>query len=68
MNIEKVVVAPEFTSADLRPQHEILVEPYTDPNTAQGHANPNSALVSVAFEFGKYLETLSNKSAASSQA
>ena len=67
-NIEKVVVAPEFASADLRPPDEILVGPDIGPNAEQGHANPNADLVSVAFEFGKYLESLPNKSAVSSQA
>ena len=68
VNIEKVVVAPESASADLRPPDEILVEPDIGPNAEQGHANPNADLVSVAFEFGKYLESLPNKSAVSSQA
>ena len=68
VNIEKVVVAPEFASADLRPPDEILVAPDIGPNAEQGHANPNADLVSVAFEFGKYLESLPNKSAVSSQA
>ena len=68
VNIEKVVVAPEFASADLRPPDEILVAPDIGPNAEQGHANPNADLVSVAFEFGKYLESLPKKSAVSSQA
>ena len=34
-----------------------------NPDTKPGHANPNSDFISVAFEFGKYVETLQNKSA-----
>ena len=60
VNIEKVVVVPEFFSTNLRPHDEILVEPDMDPNAEPGHAIPNSDLVSVAFEFGKYLKTLPN--------
>ena len=68
VNIEKVVVVPEFTSGDLRAAEDILVAPDIEPTAEQGHVTPTSELVSVAFEFGKYLETLPNKSAVSSQA
>ena len=42
--------------------------PDIEPTAGKGHVTPTSELVSVASEFGKYLETLPNKSAVSSQA
>ena len=58
VNIDKVVVVPEFTSVDLHPQEDIFVMPDTDPTAEEGHVNPTLELVSVALKFRKYLETL----------
>ena len=68
VNIEKVVVVPEPETTDLRLPSDAIVEPETDlaPQTINRHPNPD--LVTVAFEFGKYLESQPSKSAVSSQA
>ena len=68
VNIEKVVVVPEVPSSDLRIPDDVITAPETETMTEQSRIRANPDLVSVAFEFGKYLETLPNKSTVSSQA
>ena len=68
VNIEKVVVVPDPETGDLRIPNDAILEPETE-SVDQGiirSANPD--LVTVAHEFGKYLESLPSKSAVSSQA
>ena len=67
VNIEKIVVVPDPEADDLRPLEEALVEPDL-LEVEQAPRNANSDLANVAFEFGKYLESLPSKSAISSQA
>ena len=67
VNIEKIVVVPDPDPDDLRPLEEALVEPDL-VEVEQTPCNANSDLANVAFEFGKYLESLPSKSAISSQA
>ncbi len=68
VNIEKIVVVPDPETADLRLPDEAIAEPEAAPlqQAFNGTANPDFA--AVAFEFGKYLESLPSKSAVSSQA
>ena len=65
VNIEKVVVIPDQVPDDLRlpDTQEPPFVPQTHPPSAA-----NSDLARIAFAFGKYLESLPNKSAVSSQA
>ena len=65
VNIEKVVVVPDHQPGDLRIPDEAILEPLPDQQIRQT-ANPD--LATVAMEFGKYLQSLPNKSAVSSQA
>ena len=67
VNIEKIVVVPDPEPDDLRPLEEALIEP-DFVEVEQAPRNANSDLANVAFEFGKYLESLPSKSAISSQA
>ena len=68
VNIEKVVVVPEPEPTDLRLPSDAIVEPETDVAPQSINRHPNPDLVTVALEFGKYLESQPSKSAVSSQA
>ena len=68
VNIEKVVVVPEVSSSDIRIPDDAPNAPEIEIIAEQPRISANPDLVSVAFEIGKYLETLPNKSAVSSQA
>ena len=68
INIEKVVVVPEVSASDIRVPEDATNTPKIETFAEQSKISANPDLVSVAFEFGKYLETLPNKSAVSSQA
>ena len=65
VNIEKVVVISDQVPDDL-----LLPDTQEPPFVSQTHppSAPNSDLARIAFAFGKYLESLPNKSAVSSQA
>ena len=64
VNIEKVVVVPDHQPGDLRIPDEAILEPL--PDQLRQTANPD--LATAAMEFGKYLQSLPNKSTVSSQA
>ena len=71
VNIEKCVVIPEQEPFDLQPSNDSVVasEPEAEspaPLPTASHVNPE--LCQVAYEFGKYLASLSNKTATASQA
>ena len=70
INIEKVVVIPEQDSHDLRPPNDAVIEIEDEPPENPVKALPpvNSELRQVAFEFGKYLNSLPIKTATASQA
>ena len=67
VNVEKVVVVPEQFPDDIRILDNAITEPQPVPHHVMQRAG-NPDLANVAHEFGKYLETLPNKSAVSSQA
>ena len=70
-NIEKCVVVPDQDSFDLQPPSDAVVVPGSEkevpappPNVSHVH----SELSQVAYEFGKYLSSLPNKTATASHA
>ena len=65
MNIEKCVVIPDQETYDLQPPYDVLVEPEV-PAPIRPPVNPE--LSQVAYEFGKYLLSLPNKTVTGSQA
>ena len=70
MNIEKCVVIPDQEAYDLQPPNDVLVEPEVEvevPAPIRPAPNVNSELSQVAYEFGKYLSSLPNKTATASQ-
>ena len=71
VNIEKCVVVPDQDTFDLQPLSDAVVVPESEkevpappPNVSHVH----SELSQVAYEFGKYLSSLPNKTATASQA
>ena len=69
MNIEKCVVIPDQETYDLKPPNDVLVEPEVEvPAPIRPAPNVNPELSQVAYEFGKYLSSLPNKTATASQA
>ena len=69
VNIEKCVVIPDQVTYDLQPPNDVLVEPEVEvPAPIRPAPNVNPELSQVAYEFGKYLSSLPNKTATASQA
>ena len=69
VNIEKVVVIPEPEMHDLQASNDSVVELQPDtPTPAPVVVSPDSNLVQVAYQFGKFLQSLPSKSATASQA
>ena len=70
INIEKVAVIPAQDSQDLRPPTDAVIEIEDEPPENPVKALPpvNSELRQVAYEFGKYLNSLPTKTATASQA
>ena len=71
VNIEKCVVIPEQEPFDPQPSNDSVVESEPEaespaPLPTASHVNPE--LCQVAYEFGKYLASLPNKTATASQA
>ena len=69
VNIEKCVVVPDQDTYDLQPPSDSVFESETEvqaPPPSVSHVN--SELSQVAYEFGKYLSSLPNKTATASQA
>ena len=68
INIEQVVVIPEKDSQDLRPPNDAVIETEDEPPENPVKALPpvNSELRQVAYEFGKYLNSLPTKTATAS--
>ena len=71
VNIEKCVVVPDQDTFDLQPPSDAVVVPESEkevpappPNVSHVH----SELSQVAYEFGKYLSSLPNKTTTASQA
>ena len=71
VTIEKCVVIPDQETYDLQPPNDVLVEPEVEvpaPIRPAPNVNVNPGLSQVAYEFGKYLSSLPNKTATASQA
>ena len=69
VNIEKCVAIPDQKTYDLQPPNDVLVEPEDEvPAPIRSAPNVNPELSQVAYEFGKYLSSLPNKTATASQA
>ena len=69
VNIEKCLVIPDQETYDLQPPNDVLVEPEVEvPAPIRPAPNVNPELSQVAYEFGKYLSSLPNKTATASQA
>ena len=69
VNIEKCVVIPDQETYDLQPPIDVLVEQeFEVPAPIRPAPNVNPELSQVAYEFGKYLSSLPNKTATASQA
>ena len=69
VNVEKCVVIPDQETYDLQPPNDVLVEPEVEvPAPIRAAPNVNPELSQVAYEFGKYLSSLPNKTATASQA
>ena len=71
INIEEVVITPEQDSRDLRLPNDAVIEPEDEPLeiTVQAAVSPvNAELRQVAYEFGKYLNSLPTKTATAPQA
>ena len=69
VDIEKVVVVPEPELHDLQASNDSLAEiEHNTPTPASVSISPDNALIQVAFQFGKYLQSLPSKSATASQA
>ena len=69
MNIEKCLVILDQETYDLQPPNDVLVEPEVEvPVPIRPAPNVNPELSQVAYEFGKYLSSLLNKTATASQA
>ena len=69
VNIEKVVVVPEPVLHDLQASNDSVAEIEHDiPTPASVSISPDHDLIHVAFQFGKYLQSLPSKSATASQA
>eukprot|EP00794_Sanderia_malayensis_P002801 gene2801-biopygen2307 len=66
VNIEKIAAVPDPESSDLRPPADAIAEPSQPTSPQTSIPIPDLAL--VAYEFGKYLNSLPSKSAISSQA
>ena len=69
VNTEKCVVVPDQDTYDLQPPSGAVLESETEvqaPPPSVSHVN--SELSQVAYEFGKYLSSLPNKTATASQA
>ena len=65
VNIKKVVVVPGQQPGDIRIPDDAILEPDLEPQIQQ---TANLDLATVGIQFGKYLNSLPNKSAVSSQA
>ena len=69
VNIEKAVVIPDPEVHDLQASNDTVVEfVHDDPPVAPLSSPPDNDLVQVAFQFGKFLQSLPSKSATASQA
>ena len=69
INIEEVVVIPDPEVHDLQASNDTVVEfVHDDPLVAPLSSPPDNDLVQVAFQFGKFLQSLPSKSATASQA
>ena len=69
VNIEKCLVIPDQETIDLQPPNDVLVELDVEvPASIRPAPNVNPELSQVAYEFGKYLSSLPNKTATASQA
>ena len=69
VNIEKVVVILDPEVHDLQASNDTVVEfVHDDPLVAPLSSPPDNDLVQVAFQFGKFLQSLPSKSATASQA
>ena len=69
VNIEKVVVVPEPELHDLQASNDGVAEIEHDTSTlASVSISPDNDLIQVAFQFGKYLQSLPSKSATASRA
>ena len=69
VNIEKCVVIPDQETYDFQPPNDVFVEPEVEvPAPIRPAPNVNPELSQVAYEFGKYLSSLPNKTATTSQA
>ena len=69
VNIKTCVVIPDQETYNLQPPNDVLVEPEVEdsaPNRPVPNVNPE--LNQVAYEFGKYLSSLPNKTATVTQA
>ena len=67
--MEKVIVVPEPDTDDLQVPNDAIVDIDSDSDPPVVHTfRPQSDLVQVAFEFGKYLHSLPSKSSTASQA
>ena len=63
------MVIPDQETYDLQPPNDVLVEPEVEvPAPIRPAPNVNPELSQVAYEFGKYLSSLPNKTATASQA
>ena len=70
INIEKVVVIPEENCQGLRPSNDavIEIEDESPENPMKALPPVNSELCQVAYQFGRYLNSLPTKTATASQA
>ena len=71
VNIEKCIVVPDQDTFDLQPPSDTVVVPESEkevPAPAPNVSHVHSELSQVAYEFGKYLSSLPNKTATASQA
>ena len=69
INMEKVIVVPDSDTDDLRVPNDAIVDIDSDSDPSVVHTfRPQSDLMQVAFEFGKYLHSLPSKSSTTSQA
>ena len=68
VNIEKVVVVPEPELHDLQASNDSVAEiEHNTPTRASVSISPDNGLIQVAFQIGKYLQSLPSKSATASQ-
>ena len=67
--LEKVVVVPKHELYDFQASNDSVAEiEYDTPPPASVSISPDNDLIQVAFQFGKYLQSLPAKSASASQA